>query len=85
MSAEKHNNKGIVHQVQSNIEANISYEKQTNILFAAIPMGSVADPDPPDPYHFSGSGSGSIVGLDPDLQHSQWVRRFWCHNNRKYQ
>ena len=85
MSAEKHNNKEIVHQVQSNIKENISYEIKKPILFAAIPMGSVADPDPPDPYHFSGSGSGSIVGLDPDPKHSQWVRRFWCHNNRKYQ
>ena len=37
MSAEKHNNKGIVHQVQSNIEANISYEiKKLQITFNNI-------------------------------------------------
>ena len=27
---------------------------------------SVAHPDPPDPYHFPGSGSISKVVLDPD-------------------
>ena len=32
---------------------------------ASSSCNSVADPDPPDPYNFPGSGSVSKVGLDP--------------------
>ena len=35
-------------------------------LVAVMDGHSVADPDPPDPYQFTGSGSVSKVGLDPD-------------------
>ena len=37
-------------------------------------VSSVADRDPPDPYHFPGSGSVSKVGPDPSSYQSIRIR-----------